>query len=338
MKQSFLLLIIVLSLTSCGQESERKSVNDHLNIYEMIDYEPEMVAPGIISRAAFEGHASITPDGKEIYFAIYSNDHRYSTIASSINKKGIWSEPEIVSFSGKYRDGSPALSPDGMKLFFSSNRPIENSTINTSNDIWYVERTMSNKWNDPVGLNEKINSPYNEFSPSVDKDGNLFFCSNRPGGYGEMDVYFSKYSEGKYQKPILLNDSINSQYREGNVGVSPNGNMLFIMVQNKPGDFGYDDIHYSIKIDGQWDTAENIGSIVNTYTYDFSPKISPDGKMLYFSSRINRDFNSPDSAYTYKSFQSYLNSPLNGFGNIYRIDLDKLNLSNTNKSIIVKDY
>lgn len=328
MKQPIFLLIIVTSLTSCFQKSELESSKNNLSIYEMIDYEPEMFAPGIISKASFEGHASITPDGKEIYFAIYSNDHGYSTIAYSIKKKGTWSEPEIVSFSGKYRDGSPALSPDGKKLYFSSNRPIEGPTINASNDIWYVERTLPNKWNDPIRLNDKINSQYNEFSPSVDTYGNLYFCSNRPGAYGDMDVYFSKYSDGKYQKPIILNDSINSQYHEGNVGVSPNGNMLFIMVQNKSGDYGYDDIHYSIKIDGQWSMAQNIGSIVNTYTYDFSPKISPDGKTLYFSSRINRDFNSPDSAYTYESFQSYLNSPLNGFGNIYRIEIDKLNLDN----------
>ena len=84
----------------------------------MIDYEPEMLAPGTISKASFEGHARITPNGKEVYFAIYSHDHDYSTNAYSTKMKGTWSEPEIVTFSGKYRDGSPALSPDGMKLYF----------------------------------------------------------------------------------------------------------------------------------------------------------------------------------------------------------------------------
>ena len=93
-------------------------------------------------------------------------------------------------------------------------------------------------------------------------------------------------------------------------------------------DFGYDDIHYSQKIGGQWTPAKNIGSIVNTYTYDFSPKISPDGKTLYFSSRINQDYNSKDSTYTFKTFDAQLKSPLNGFGNIYKIELSELSLSN----------
>lgn len=328
MKKSIFLLSIVWVLTSCLQKEEKAQVKENLSIYDVLNYEPEMLAPGIISRASFEGHASITPDGKEIYFAVYSNDHRYSTIAYSVKSKGEWTDPEIASFSGNYSDGSPALSPDGKKLFFSSNRPAKDSLINSSNDIWFVERKTTDKWSNPIRLSDNINTSFNEFSPSVDKDGNLFFCSNRPSGYGDMDIYYAKYSEGEYHEPVLLNDSINSKYHEGNVGVSPNGNQLFIMVQHKPGDFGFDDIHYSEKIAGQWSKAENIGPIVNTYTYDFSPKISPDGKTLYFSSRINRDLNSPHSIYTYEVFQSYLNSPLNGLGNIYYIEIDKLSLKN----------
>ena len=73
--------------------------------------------------------------------------------------------------------------------------------------------------------------------------------------------------------------------------------------------------------------AKNIGDIVNTYTYDFAPKVSPDGSYLYFSSRINRDFNLTNQGpYTYDEYQNNLNSPLNGFGNIYRIKISELNL------------
>ncbi|NER13635.1 hypothetical protein GWK08_09315 [Leptobacterium flavescens] len=315
--------LILMSLVSCKKKTEPEELK--LNIGDMINYEPEMLAPGVISGAAFEGHASVSPDGKEIYYSVYSNDHAYSTIVYSVRTGGKWEEPRIAPFSGKYRDGSPALSPDGMRLYFSSNRPVNGKEQNASNDIWYVNRTGTG-WSEAIHLDNSINTPYNEFSPSVDRDGNLYFCSNRPEGYGDMDVYYSEYYEGTYKKAVILNDSVNSVYHEGNVGVSPDGNQLFIMIQHKPGDYGYDDIHYSKKIDGKWSKAKNIGPKVNTYTYDFSPKISPDGKVLYFSSRINRDFNQPDSLYTYRSFLQYLNSPLNGFGNIFRIELDKLDL------------
>ena len=141
-----------------------------------------------------------------------------------------------------------------------------------------------------------------------------------------MDVYYSEFNRDKYQPPVLLGAAINSEYQEGNVGVAPNGEKLFIMVQHKPGDLGYDDIHYSLKTGGQWGPVKNIGPKVNTYSYDFSPKVSPDGKTLFFASRVNRDYTLKDSLYTFKTFNSFLNSPLNGLGNIYKIELSKLNL------------
>lgn len=331
MKHSLCLLALVMAISACVQSSNMKTERSDSRVSELIDYEPAMLAPGIISKATFEGHASVTPDGKEVFFVIYSNDHQFSTIVYSTKTTGTWSEPEIVSFSGEYRDGSPALSPDGRTLYFSSNRPAQGSTVNSSDDIWYAVRTPSGDWSPTVRLSGEINSPYDEFSPSVDSDGNMYFCSNRPGGPGDMDVYFSAYAEGGYQAPVVLDDAINSQYHEGNVGVSPNGETLFIMVQDLPGGFGRDDIHYSVKIDGRWSKIKSIGPVINTITYDFSPKVSPDGKMLYFSSRISRDFVSPGAAYDYELFQRALNSPLNGFGNIYRISLDKLNLNDTKR-------
>ncbi|GAB4234124.1 MAG: hypothetical protein Tsb0034_07660 [Ekhidna sp.] len=314
--------MITIAVTGCrnGDQSEQ---------YETpVDYAPKMVAPGIISTAHFEGHATINPDGSEIYFVIYTNDHSYSTIAHSKRTlSGKWSPPEIASFSGKYSDGSPALSPDGQKLFFSSNRPLNDSMVaNSSNDLWVVERSLNGDWGAPKWLGEKVNSPYFEFSPSVDKDGNLYFCSNKPGGFGDMDIYSSPLSPDGYQDAILLDSAVNSEYHEGNVGVSPDGKLLFLMRQHYPGDLGYDDIHYSIKQNESWTYAKNIGPIINTYSYDFSPKVSPDGSMLFFTSRLNRNYQSAER-YSYTSYSQMLNSPLNGLGNIYQINLSELNLA-----------
>jgi len=141
--------LIFLILLSCSQqESSNRQVLEnsptvYLNIMEMIDYAPEMVAPGVISTGNFEGHATVTLGGKEIYFAIYNNDHSYSTIVYSLKNGRTWSKPQIVGFSGKYSDGSPALSPDGTKLFFSSNRPISGISTRSDIDIWYVEKTSN---------------------------------------------------------------------------------------------------------------------------------------------------------------------------------------------------
>lgn len=321
MKKISVYIVLILFTISCKKTPEisNSEVTDLLS-----NYKPEMVAPGVISTSFFEGHASICPDGDEMYFAIYNNDHSYSTIAFSKKKGNVWQKPEIVSFSGNYNDGSPALSPDGTQLFFSSNRPITGKELNSSHDIWMVNRT-DNGWSNPIHL-KSVNSAGYDFSPSVDSDGNLYFCSRREGGYGDLDVYVSYNNNSAYKDPILLDTNINSKYHEGNVGVSPDGNLLFVMVQHKPGDFGYDDIHYSVKKNGTWIPLKNLGEVVNTYTYDFSPKVSPDGNTLYFSSRLNKDFINKDTRNTYKSLSTQLNSPLNGFGNIYKISLNQLGL------------
>jgi len=317
-------LILITAINSC-----KKSKNQLLSYsnLEELDYKPEMVAPGVVSQASFEGHASINPEGDKLYFAVYTNDHLYSVIAYSSLENDRWTYPEIVSFSGKYRDGSPTLSPDGNRLYFSSNRPVVGDSSKLDDDIWYVEKTSANKWSAPIRLNDQINSDYSEFSPSVDNNGNLFFCSNRPGGLGNMDVYFAEIKNGMYQTVEILSDSINSIYHEGNVGVSPNGKQLFIMIQNKPGGFGYDDIYFSELKSNGWSKAKNVGNIINTATYDFSPKVSPNGKVLYFSSRINRDYTNITTSYSFDTFKDYLNSPLNGFGNIFKIPIDSLQIN-----------
>jgi hypothetical protein len=68
------------------------------------------------------------------------------------------------------------------------------------------------------------------------------------------------------------------------VGITPDGSASFFIVQSKPGDFGADDIYYSLKAGNRWTKSRNTGCIINTYMFDFASKITPDGKCLYLSS------------------------------------------------------
>jgi Tol biopolymer transport system component len=83
---------------------------------------PELFAPGVISGPVDDASPAFTPDGQTVYF------HRRSAafggvILTSTCKDGKWSEPQIASFSGKWSDIEPSMSPDGSYLVFSSNRP-----------------------------------------------------------------------------------------------------------------------------------------------------------------------------------------------------------------------
>ena len=65
---------------------------------------------------------SMSKNKSEIYFTIESYCKTYSFIACIKRTGKKWGKPKAVSFSGEFKDLEPFLSPDGLKLFFASNR------------------------------------------------------------------------------------------------------------------------------------------------------------------------------------------------------------------------
>jgi len=102
--------------------------------------------------------------------------------------------------------------------------------------------------------------------------------------------------------------------------------MLFIGSIGRPDSLGNYDIHLSRNTNGAWGQATNLGPKVNSAARDYSPRLTLDGKYLFFTSE--RDFtmlpNRP--RLTYAEMEKGLHSILNGSGNIYQIELSALGL------------
>ncbi|MFB6306382.1 MAG: hypothetical protein ABEH43_05245, partial [Flavobacteriales bacterium] len=98
----------------------------------------------------------------------------------------------------------PALSPDGNRLFFSSNKDTVNGM-----DL-YVMKNEEGKWSDPVNLGDSINTKRDEVFPYF-KDSTLFFSSDGHGGSGGLDLFMAvKNKKGKWKKPRNMGVTINS--------------------------------------------------------------------------------------------------------------------------------
>jgi Tol biopolymer transport system component len=84
-------------------------------------------------------------------------------------------------------DYEPALSPDGLSLFFGSGR----SGGYGSDDVWVTRReTTDDPWVEPVNLGPEVNSSSGEGAPFISPDGStLYFGSNRSGGSGGADIW-----------------------------------------------------------------------------------------------------------------------------------------------------
>ena len=160
---------------------------------------PEIFAPGLVSTGMAERDLAMTPDGNEIYYTgVLGAGFDFSAILFVRRVDGIWTEPEVAGFSGRYKDLEPAISPDGERFFFVSYRPDETDGQKPveDEDIFMMEH-QGEGWSEPQRLGPPINSDEPEFFPSVARDGSLYF-TRRAADRSEA-IYRSRWLEGVWQ-------------------------------------------------------------------------------------------------------------------------------------------
>ena len=161
------------------------------------------------------GPLCIAPDGKTVYFTSDVETGKITRKRNFKNHNGIYtaelSGNTLVSMNAfqynnnQYDIGQPAISSDGKMLFFSSNMPGGQGGA----DLYYCE-LVGNKWSTPVNMGPKVNSRGNESFPFYHSSGKLYFSSDKPGGQGQLDVYYTTLSLGSWEDPISLPNPINS--------------------------------------------------------------------------------------------------------------------------------
>jgi hypothetical protein len=249
---------------------------------------PEPFAPGILLNV-HRPHGGITfsPDGKEIFWTAALTYGTYQKIYMIRQVNGLWGPPEAVQYSGDYTYGGPAFSPDGQRLFVNVSRPAVDENQPRDHDIRYLERT-STGWGDLINPGSPLNSDKSEIGPSVSSSGSVYFQSHDlEERYGAIDIYRSKFTDGGYDKPENLGDSINSGSMDIAPYVAPDESYL-LFSSFRPGGYGDFDIYVSYKKkDGAWTEAKNLGERINTPARESTSIVSPDGKFLFFLSRRN---------------------------------------------------
>ena len=287
----------------------------------------EPFMPDIVPQFPVVRDLAISPAGMELYFSAQSYLGELSSIVSVKKKSGTWSKPEVALFSGKYQDLEPSFSPDGLRLFFVSNRPIDSTTTDSKDyDIWFVERTdVQSAWSQPINIGAPINTKENEFYPSITKTNNLYFTSDGANSKGKDDIFVSKWFDGKYQSPISLSDSINSAGYEFNAFISPNESYLLFTCYNRKDGFGSGDLYISYnKGNDQWTSAKNLGEEINSGQMDYCPFVHVQEGVLYFTSKrskIKTKFESPQNI---SDLLNEMNKYENGQSRLYQVRVDNL--------------
>jgi len=185
---------------------------------------------------------------------------------------------------------------------------------------------INNGWGEPKNLENPINSPGNEWYPTIAANGTMYFGSDREGGKGRTDIYRSRLVNGKYAEPENLGDTINTQFNEFEALVSPDESFLILMAGGRPESKGGFDLYISYNRNGAWTKPLNLGEQINSSANEYSPTISPDGKYFFWTSAQSSTDSAFEKRLNYQELMSKLQNPGNGLGDIYYIDLSALNI------------
>ncbi|OGP55738.1 MAG: hypothetical protein A2V67_13465 [Deltaproteobacteria bacterium RBG_13_61_14] len=208
----------------------------------------------------------ISADGKTVYIA---SDRIPGGTCSRCGMEifvshlvdGLWTAPERLPEplnDPLSWDGHPSLTLDGRYMYFHSNRP---SPFNPGTrqaddtDIW-VSENINGVWQQPVVLGANINTTYWDYAPQISVDGQtLIYTSNRPGGYGNFDLYISHKVDGVWQKSENMGPVINNSIAQVAPNVSYTGKYMFLS--------DLSNVYRSIKVDGVWQTPIKLPPPVN---------------------------------------------------------------------------
>jgi hypothetical protein len=127
-----------------------------------------------------------------------------------------------------------------------------------------------------------------------------------------------------YAEPENLGDAVNSRATEVDSIVTADQRVVIFAGFGRPDDLGNGDLYISTHVNGAWTPARHLGRGINTPAREYCPALSPDGKYFFFTSFRGFGDRVPDRPWTYRDLREGLGAVLNGWGNIYRIDMARL--------------
>lgn len=214
--------IIFCSDRRFSSVKDRKSFegNRIYNIYkaerkDTSDFRKPVMIESERSRLFNSGPLCFSNDSKTVFFTSEVETGKVTRKRNYINHSGIFigelSGSEMISLRAfpfndpDYNLAQPSVSSDGKRLYFASDMPggVGGSDL-------YVCEMVNGEWNKPVNLGPEVNTAGTENYPFIHPSGRLYFSSDREGGFGRLDVYYTYLSGGKWDKPVLVPEPVNS--------------------------------------------------------------------------------------------------------------------------------
>ena len=163
-------------------------------------------------------------------------------------------------------------------------------------DLYVATLTKDSVWSDIKNLGPEVNSPAWDSQPSLSHHGDtLFFASDRLGGFGLADIYFSvKDAKGNWQKALNAGPVINTRNSEVSPFVHHTYNVLYFSSNGHPLNFGGFDIYKSSRMGSSWGEPKNVGPLVNGAGDEYYFTIDSKSHDLYYARSSETDLKNLD--------------------------------------------
>ncbi|HEY4966263.1 MAG TPA: OmpA family protein [Puia sp.] len=245
-------------------------------------FEPRNLGDSI-NTAVSEYFPSISLDGKHLVFTRRVNGINEDFYQSDRLENG-WSHARSLpgNINSNNNEGALNISQDGQWLIFTGCN-FQNGFGSCDLFISYLS---PEGWTTPENMGPNFNTEFWESAPSLSTDKrDLYFTSNRPGGYGGNDLYVSHRTEsGRWSPPENMGPSINTAGDESAPFIHADNSSLYFTSNGLPG-YGGDDLFVvRKKADGSWGVPENLGYPINTIENEGSLVVAADGKTAYYAS------------------------------------------------------
>jgi outer membrane protein OmpA-like peptidoglycan-associated protein/tetratricopeptide (TPR) repeat protein len=242
-----------------------------------LEYSPIPYKGGIV-------YTSTKALGEKKFEDQWTKDNFSDLFFAELDENGHFGTATLLEgeINGAFHDGTATFNAAGTQMYFSRNNDAGKNSKDIIDLKIYQASLKNGKWQAVAEL------PFNDGEyatchPTLAMDGNtLYFASNRPGGFGGMDLYRSVRKGNEWSKPENLGKTINTAGNEIFPFIAASGDLYFAS-DGLPGIGGLD-IYRSSFFNKTWSKAENLGEPINSAKDDFSYCVLPNEEEGYFSS------------------------------------------------------
>ena len=269
-----------------------------------VDFTPINIGPNINSEYD-EYLPAVVADESEIIFTVMRPRDNQTICAfcqmeedfyASKKENGEWKKRYKLDYpiNTGYNEGAQCVSPDGKYLFYT----ICNTDFGNGSCDLYWSKRIGNRWSRPRNFDAPVCTKFWESQPSIAPDGKtIYFASNRPGGFGKMDIWKTTMTEeGLFTVPENLGKIINTDGDDSAPFIHADGRTLYFVSDGHPG-MGGKDLFFSTLTDTGWTKPTNLGYPINTPADEINILINAAGTTAYFSTDKEGGYGGQDLYY-----------------------------------------